>query len=127
MTAAGARDSPPRRPTGQAGSATVWVLALAVLLTATSGLVLVVGSVSVARHRAAVAADQAALAAAAALARGDPGPCRAAARLSDANRAELVACGVRSRGVVEVAVRLPRVLPWPGSDVVVRARAGPAG
>jgi secretion/DNA translocation related TadE-like protein len=123
----GARGSPPRWPTGQAGSAIVWMLALAVLLATASGLVLVTGAVSVGRHRAAAAADQAALAAAAALARGDPGPCQVAARLSGANEAELVACDVRPHGVVEVAVRLPRVLPWAGTDVVVRARAGPAG
>ncbi len=127
MTAGGPRGSPRRPTTGQSGSATVWVLALAVLQAAASGLVLVVGAASVGRHRAAAAADQAALAAAAALARGDPQPCRAAVRVSDADRAELVACGVRSGGVVEVAVRLPRVLQRPGTDLVVRARAGPAG
>lgn len=114
---------PPQR---DAGAATVWVLALTVLLAAAGGLVLVLGAVSVGRYRAATAADQAALAAAAAQVRGDPDPCGVAGRVSAAGGAALVACTVRVDGVVDVTVRLSRVLPWPGTDVQARSRAGPS-
>jgi secretion/DNA translocation related TadE-like protein len=107
-----------RRPRDRAsrdtGSATVWVLGLAVLLAA-------------GRYRAAAAADQAALAAAAAQALADPDPCGVAGRVSAAGGAALVGCTVRVDGVVDVTVRLPRVLPWPGTDLQVRSRAGPSG
>jgi len=109
------------------GAATVWVLVLAVLLASAGGLVLALGAVSAGRYRAATAADQAALAAAAAQVRADPDPCAAAGRVSAAGGASLVACTVRADGVVDVTVRLSRVLPWPGLDVRARSRAGPSG
>jgi secretion/DNA translocation related TadE-like protein len=109
------------------GAATVWVLALAVLLAAAGGLVLVLGAVSAGRYRAATAADQAALAAAAAQVRADADPCGVAARVSAAGGAALVGCTLLGDGVVDVTVRLSRVLPWPGLDVRARSRAGPSG
>ena len=118
---------PRYRASRDTGSATVWVLGLAVLLAASGGLVLVLGAVAAGRYRAAAAADQAALAAAAAQARADPDPCGVAGRVSAAGGAALVGCTVRVDGVVDVTVRLPRVLPWPGTDLQVRSRAGPSG
>ncbi len=120
---------PRYRASRDAGAATVWVLGLAVLLAASGGLVLVLGAVAAGRYRAAAAADQAALAATAAQARADPDPdpCRVAGRVSAAGGAALVGCTVRVDGVVDVTVRLPRVLPWPGTDLQVRSRAGPSG
>ena len=53
-----------RRPTGERGSATVWVLALAAVLATVGAAVVLVGAAVVARHRATTAADLAALAAA---------------------------------------------------------------
>ncbi len=115
------------RPSRERGSATVHVAVLLVGLTVVTLLGAVGGSLLVAHRRAAAAADLAALAAAEALASGSGAACVAAARVSEANRAELARCRVDGREVVvEVAVQARTYLErtW---DVRCHARAGPVG
>jgi len=105
------------------GSATVWVLACALLIVAVAGLLTAVQAAAVARHRAAGAADLAALATAARLAAGAVDGCARGAAVATANRAQLRDCQVLGREVVvTVAVRTG----LPGAPAVLAlARAGP--
>ncbi|MBB3083445.1 Rv3654c family TadE-like protein [Geodermatophilus sabuli] len=112
--------------TGERGSATVWVVALAGALAAIGVAAVLVGSAVVGRHRATGAADLAALAAAEHAVRGRADPCAAAARVADANGARLTGCGVDGAAVVEVAVVVPvRLGPLGVREAAARARAGP--
>ncbi len=104
------------------GSATVYVLALVLVLGVAATLVSALGLAAVARHRAAAAADGAALAGALALGAGTPA-CRAARRVAVASGALLRACVVDSATVtvaVEVVTRLPGA-----PSVLALARAAP--
>lgn len=95
-----------------------------VVMTALTGVgVLAAGHT--ARHRAAAAADLAALAAALRLAAGATDPCAEAAHIARANEAVLRECVVDGLEVeVEVRVATASALPWlPAQDR--RARAGP--
>src|SRR5687767_2200590 len=92
------------RLSGERGSATVWVVALAGVLAVVGMAVVLFGAAVVARHRAGAAADLAALAAAGRAVVGDPGACAVAADVADANAAELTGCTVGGGAVVEVAV-----------------------
>lgn len=110
---------------GEAGSATLLVVAMAgvlLLLGAALGVV----TAMVAAHRAAQsAADLAALAGARGVAEGGDG-CARAGQIAIANHARLVACTVAGRTVeVEVRVAGPH---WLGqtADLEGRSRAGPA-
>lgn len=112
------------------GYATVWVLTLAVVLLAMTTVAAALGEVAVVRHRAATAADLAAIAAAQALAADDPFPCADAERAVTAAGVLLVACSPRADGVVDVAVRarpgpLVAALAPDVAGPTVRARAGP--
>ncbi|WP_051830548.1 MULTISPECIES: Rv3654c family TadE-like protein [Streptomyces] len=112
-----------------AGSATVWLLALAMLGTAVFAATIAVGSVVAARHRAESAADLAALAAADRLLLDADGGCARAAGIADAQGADLVSCAVdRSADAVEVVAEV-RVGGLPARLSVgparARARAGP--
>lgn len=104
-----------------AGSATVWLLALAMLGTAVFGGTIAVGSVVAARHRAESAADLAALAAADRLLLDQDGGCARAAGIAAAQGAGLVSCAVdRPADAVEVVAEVGvRGLP-------ARLRVGPA-
>ncbi|OKK18447.1 hypothetical protein AMK16_19340 [Streptomyces sp. CB00455] len=102
------------------GSATVWATLAATVLAAVFGGVLVLGQAVVARHRAASAADLAALAAAATWAHGPERACGAALRVAAAQGAALAACEVRGE-VAEVTAR-PGAGPF---TPAIRARAGP--
>lgn len=80
---------------GERGSASIWVLALAFVLFAGAVTVSLYGSAVTARHRAAAAADLAALAAAERLWSGDPAePCRTARTVATRNGAALDECRV---------------------------------
>ncbi|MEV6681336.1 Rv3654c family TadE-like protein [Streptomyces erythrochromogenes] len=104
------------------GSATVWAALVATVLGAVFAGVLLLGQAVVARHRAAAAADLAALAAAATWAHGPDTACAAALRVARAQGAELAGCRLGGE-VAEVAARVA-VGPFrPG----IRARAGPPG
>ncbi|MGY1914795.1 Rv3654c family TadE-like protein [Blastococcus sp. SYSU DS0973] len=108
------------------GSATVWVLALSAVLALLATAAVLVGVAAVARHRAAGAADLAALAAAGRAVLGNPAACPAAAEVAATNGAELTGCRVGEHGVVEVAVAVPVRLGRLGVHTAHgRARAGP--
>lgn len=112
-----------------AGSATVWLLALAMSGTAVFAGTIAVGSVVAARHRAESAADLAALAAADRLLLDRDGGCDRAAGIAAAQGAGLVSCAVdRSADAVEVVAEVAvRGLPARLSvgPARARARAGP--
>lgn len=107
------------------GSATVLVLALAVLLAGAATVLASLGAVAVARHRAASAADLASLAAADRSLLGQQAACAAAARVALAVSAELTSCLLEGdRVIVAVRVRPAGRLGALGSAEAV-ARAGP--
>jgi secretion/DNA translocation related TadE-like protein len=115
-----------RRPAGDRGSATVWVVALSGVLAAIGVAVLLVGAAVVGRHRAAGAADLAALAGAESAVRGRPDACAAAERVAGANGARLTGCTVDPGAVVDVAVEVHvRLGPLGTRSATARARAGP--
>ncbi|MET9697110.1 Rv3654c family TadE-like protein [Streptomyces sp. NPDC006529] len=74
------------------GSATVWAAVVATALVAVFGGVLLLGQAVVARHRAASAADLAALAAAASWTHGPRAACATAIRVAVAQGARMTAC-----------------------------------
>ncbi|MER6359407.1 Rv3654c family TadE-like protein [Kitasatospora sp. NPDC001527] len=121
-----ARSAPRRADTG---SATVWLLACALLgcLACTAGLS--VGAVVGARHRAESAADLAALAAADRLLLDADGGCARAEAVAAAQEAAVVSCAVdRAADAVEVVARVPVAglpLRLAGGPARARARAGP--
>lgn len=111
------------------GAATVWSLALIVVILLAGLVSAAVAVQAIARQRLAAAADVSALAAAQAI--GEP--CAAAARMAEANSAELVSCTFDGSDIV-VALSSPapefvgRVLGFLGgeaSDLRALARAGP--
>jgi secretion/DNA translocation related TadE-like protein len=109
------------------GSATVWVIALAGLLAALGTAGVLVGAAVAGRHRAAAAADLAALAGAARAVVGDSTACSAAAHIAAANGAVLQRCATLPGAEVEVSVRVPvRLGPLGVVEAHGRARAGPA-
>ena len=109
---------------GDAGSGSVLVLGVAVVVLALGALQATLAAVAVARHRAAGVADLAALAAAQQVATG--APCAAADAAARAGGATLLDCRVEGVDVqVVVAVRPPGPLGDLGA-ARGRARAGPA-
>jgi secretion/DNA translocation related TadE-like protein len=115
-----------RRLAGDRGSATVWVVALSGVLAAIGMAAVLVGSAVVGRHRAAGAADLAALAGAEAAVRGRPDVCGEAERVARANGARLTGCDVDPGAVVDVAVEVRvRLGPLGTGAAAARARAGP--
>lgn len=116
----------PGRRRGEDGSATVLVLALCGVLLLAGSLAGALGAVTVARHRAASAADLAALAGASAASRGADA-CAAAGRSAARADAQLVRCLRQGTDVaVEVSVRPPGAIGRLG-PASARARAGPSG
>lgn len=123
-----------------AGSASLWALSMAMVLWVCVAGVVLAGVAVVARHRAATAADMAALAAATVLGRSDvaevgrdPGggaaACAAATAIAVANDATVTRCQVMGQVVdVTTSVAIPELSPL-GSlgvdSVSARARAGP--
>lgn len=101
--------------------ATVWAAVATVTLCTVFAVVLALGQVVVARHRAGGAADLAALAAADRALEGPVAACRAAQQVATAQGAEVVRCAVRGE-VADVAARV-RLGPY---SPEVRSRAGPA-
>ncbi|MFD3538914.1 Rv3654c family TadE-like protein [Streptomyces sp. NPDC058662] len=102
------------------GSATVWATLVVTVLVAVFAGVLLLGQAVLARHRAAAAADLAALAAAATWARGPEAACAAAVRVARAQGAVVVECRVLGE-VAEIRARSPAGPFAPE----IRARAGP--
>lgn len=95
----------------EAGSATIMVLGIALVVVSAACAVLMLGAAICARHGAQAAADLAALAAAQHIG-VDDGGCAVAADIATANRARLDSCKVRvdadgRTGVVDVEVSRP--------------------
>ena len=104
-----------------AGFVTVAVTGLMAVLLAVAGAVALLGAVAVARHRAATAADLAALAAAGHALEGDVLACRAAAQVASAQGAQLTACTLSGlEATVQTSVD---ITGWGTARGV--ARAGP--
>ncbi|MEU1528384.1 Rv3654c family TadE-like protein [Streptomyces fagopyri] len=103
------------------GSATVWAVGVIALLCAVFGAVLAMGQVVVVRHRAAGAADLAALAAADHWTEGSPAACAEADRVARAQRARLARCAVE--GEISDVTAVSGSGPFAAE---VRSRAGPA-
>jgi secretion/DNA translocation related TadE-like protein len=115
-----------RRSWTDTGSGTVLVLALAAVLALVGTLLAGVAAVAVARHRAASAADLAALAAADRALAGRVPACAAARRAAAAVAAGLLSCRL-DRDVADVVVVLRPPGPLGGlGQATSRARAGPA-
>jgi secretion/DNA translocation related TadE-like protein len=109
-----------------AGSATIWMVAVIAVVAMVTGVVLSVGTVMVERHRAAIAADEAALAVAAAALDGATGACARGSQIARLDGAELSRCELADAiAVVETRIELPGWLAQFGS-AVGRARAGPS-
>ncbi len=104
------------------GSATVWVVGAVALLCVVFGAVLAVGQAVVVRHRAAGAADLAALAAADHWSEGTDPACATAGRIARAQGARLVRCVIEgdTSDVTAASGRGP-------FTTEVRSRAGPVG
>lgn len=113
------------RQSGDEGSATVLVLALCSLLVVCAAVLVAVASVAVVRHRAAQAADSAALAAATRSLHGVDAACRTADELARASGARLLSCALQG----DLADVLVEVRPegWLSRFGAARgrARAGP--
>jgi len=107
------------------GAATVFAVALIVVLIGVLTGAAAVGAAVIGRHRAQSAADLAALAAAGALAAGPGQSCSRAAAVSEAMDSRGGHCAVeRLDVVVDVAVPV-RFGRWHLGDAHGRARAGP--
>lgn len=103
------------------GSATVWVVCLLGAVCAVFGVLLAQGEAVLARHRAAGAADLAALAAADHWMEGAEKACATAGRVAGAQGSRLVRCAIV--GDISDVTAASRAGPF---TVQVRARAGPA-
>ena len=121
------RDDPdPAGGPDDSGLASVAAAGMVIVLVVLLGLVLALGSVAAARHRAEVAADLAALAGAAEGVRGREAGCARAAAVAAHATGRLVECSW-SGWTLTVAVAAPCECPRRGrSDPIGRARAGPA-
>ena len=111
-------------PGSDAGVATVFVALAAGLLLLITGTALHVGAAVLARHRAEVAADLAALAGAADVLTQTERVCPVAARIAGANGATLTSCSQVGLDVL-VQVRVAVPLGALSGEASGRARAGP--
>ncbi|MFF7338765.1 Rv3654c family TadE-like protein [Streptomyces sp. NPDC008163] len=107
-------------PVGDQGLATVWAAVSTATLCTVFAVVLALGQVVAARHRAGGAADLAALAAADRALQGAGPACASAEEVARAQGAEVVRCAVLGE-VADVTARV-RFGPYAPE---VRARAGP--
>ncbi|NYI96881.1 secretion/DNA translocation related TadE-like protein [Streptomonospora nanhaiensis] len=117
---AAARPADPER-----GSGTVWVLTLCALVWSTALTVVLVAGVRADHHRAASAADLAALAGAEHAALGREPACAAARAAAEANGAALTGCDLAADLSLRVTVRVPARSVR--GTVTAQSRAGPHG
>lgn len=110
---------------GDRGSATVLVLAMAGLVVLVGLLLAGLGAVAVTRHRAASAADLAALAAADVALQGPDAACAAAARVAERGATVLTACRLGDDVVEVVVVLRPGGVLGRLGEARAVARAGP--
>jgi secretion/DNA translocation related TadE-like protein len=110
---------------GDDGAATVLVLAVCAVLAVLGGVLAEAGLAAVTRHRAAAAADAAAIAAAIHSTEGPLAACAVAERTLAANGARPATCTVDGPfALVRDRVAAPGWIAWAGSASAV-ARAGP--
>jgi secretion/DNA translocation related TadE-like protein len=108
------------------GVATVWAAAAVSVVLVIAVLGINLGAAISGRHRAAAAADLAALAAASHVADGEVTACAHSVRVTDGMAAQLTSCRVSGwEAFVEVEIRPPVPL-LPVGVARGRARAGPA-
>lgn len=111
---------------GDRGSATIWTVGAIAALMAVTVLVVWLGGAAATRHRAASAADLAALAAAGNVVDGERAACEKARWITDRMGVSLHSCRLEgSEALVEVVAQPPAVLSGFG-PAEARARAGPA-
>ena len=110
---------------GDRGAASIFVLAVGLVLVAAGLAGAAVGAARVGRHEARTAADLGALAGAARAIEGSAAACARAAQLITANGARMTSCRVEGLEIV-VAAEVP-VIPMPGltRQATAAARAGP--
>jgi len=104
------------------GSASLWLLGVALAVLLLAGTVAMAGGLLVARHRAQSAADLGALAGALRAVEGPGVACPASDRIVQANGARMVACRVEGLDVV-ITVRVAGPAGWGTAEA--SARAGP--
>jgi secretion/DNA translocation related TadE-like protein len=110
------------RVSGDQGSASLWLLGVALAVLFLAGAVAMAGGLIVARHRAETAADLGALAGAVHAIEGEATACDAAERIVIANGGRLTGCHVEGLDVV-VSVRVQGPAGWGTAEA--SARAGP--
>lgn len=111
-------------PTGDRGSATIWIVVAIGLVVAATSVAIGLGGALLARRHAADAADEAALAVAAHALAG-PAACGYGAAIAGRDGARMGRCELADAiATVEVTVRLPGALARFGT-ADGRARAGP--
>lgn len=114
------------RPVGDRGSGTVLVLICSLVLGLAGAVSVLLAQATLTRHRAAAAADLAALAGADRALQGSPRACAHAGAVAAAGGAILIRCRLDGLVVaVTVAVPAPGVLR-PFGPATARARAGPS-
>lgn len=107
------------------GSATVWGAVFALLPVCLSVVVMAYGSAVATRHRAASAADAAALAAASRIALGMGDACATAGKVAEAQGSSLVTCTLRAEFADVEAESRPPLLLRPFGAARAPARGGP--
>jgi secretion/DNA translocation related TadE-like protein len=115
------------RGAGDRGSASLWLLAVGLVLVVVAMTAATVGAIRVARHQAQTAADLGALAGAARVLHGPQAACARAGAFVAANGGRLRGCqadGLDLQISVEVTARAPG-LPGLSPVVGASARAGP--
>jgi len=122
----GADVAGPEERANDRGSATVWALAIGLVIVSTATVLALAGAASVARHRAQAAADLAAIAAALQVWDGEVAACARADDVSARNGARLVACRLDDLDAVVTVEVSPPLLARFGS-ARASARAGPTG
>lgn len=117
----------PGKEQRERGSATIWVLAMSMVVLLVGGGAILIGVAIVARHQAGAAADLAALAAAGARLEGEDRACSRAAEIAGRNGAALEDCSLDQDGMAEVSVLIEvRIGAMPTGAATAQARAGPA-
>ncbi len=125
--AASDRSPQPHARTGEEGSGTVWVAVWSLLPVCLAMVMLAYGAAVATRHRAAAAADSAALSAAYQASVGGQGnnPCAVARQVAAEHGASLTACSLNAEFADVVAESRPPLLLRPFGTARVAARAGP--
>ena len=119
-------DEPVRPTARERGSATVWVLAVGLLIVVVALASAAAGAGAVARHRAQSAADLGALAGAIRALDGAGTACAHARTIVAANGARLVACRLDGFDVIVSAEVVPSGVAAVAGVATASARAGPA-